>query len=729
MLAGIQQSLNSSGTGLGENLYRELLLPIGLADLTGQITAPGPEISQVLSWSVGQGSERRLEPLTRLVQLGGVRIPPGNFTYRSAPYRPGKLYPEKAELAPNFSGLRQGLSDLAKLGISEPGALLANLLMLLLREAWSLPSGVPGVPLYDYLRTAAAIAGALGEQGAQPFLLVVGDMGGIQSHIYRVQEAETGVGGIAKRLRARSLEVALAAEAWAFAILESLDLPYSQRLMSAGGKFYLLLPNNEDCRQALEASRRDWEEWSLRQGATLIPYLAYQAFDPDQFRRFDQLMDDIHRELAMAKLRPLASTVGKFKHLDELYPSSFQGRSLVPCAACGIRPAALGQGLAVCAECQRDADVGGQLPRAKNLGIVPGSGDYRFPGLNLALQPGSYTMRLSPDLAPDQTAWEFRPLLGYLPTVAAGMAALGAEARGYGEWAAQKGLADQGFDAEPRRPLGFSELAALSTGAPYLGVLRMDADRMGEVFSSGFGTGGTVASRVATLSRMVDTFFAVEVPNLLQHPGEYAARLKWPASGPASAEQRQHGFPLIYAVYAGGDDLFLIGPWNYLLLAALDIAQLWQEYTQNPGLTLSGGFVLAQPHEPVPRLAEMAGEAEERAKKANKADPARRGHLDCFGQPVAWDELGALLDWAVKLNSDVAGGRVSHQLAYSWLGLYRQYRRESDPARAMRYKPLLAYRLRKEEYARSNYQGLLDHQNSLWRHVPVWVQWGLYLGR
>jgi CRISPR-associated protein Csm1 len=125
----------------------------------------------------------------------------------------------------------------------------------------------------------------------------------------------------------------------------------------------------------------------------------------------------------------------------------------------------------------------------------------------------------------------------------------------------------------------------------------------------------------------------------------------------------------------------------------------------------------------------MAGEAEERAKKANKSDPARRGHLDCFGQPVAWDELGALVDWAVKLNSDIAEGRVSHQLAYSWLGLYRQYRRESDPARAMRYKPLLAYRLRKEEYARSKYQGLLDHQNSLWRHVPVWVQWGLYLGR
>lgn len=51
----------------------------------------------------------------------------------------------------------------------------------------------------------------------------------------------------------------------------------------------------------------------------------------------------------------------------------------------------------------------------------------------------------------------------------------------------------------------------------------------------------------------------------------------------------------------------------------------------------------------------------------------------------------------------------------------------------MRYKPLLAYALRRvrerDEGAWRRYLGLLDHQDPAREYLPVWVQWGLYLFR
>lgn len=144
--------------------------------------------------------------------------------------------------------------------------------------AWCLPSDTqevfPEVSLFDDLRTTSAIAsclylyhlskGSLNEKAVkgsndERFLLVAGDMSGIQNYIFDI--ATTGIGGIARRLRARSLYVQLCSEVASHLVLRKLGLNIPiHTLMNSGGHFYLLLPNVDEVSNAIQESQREIDE-------------------------------------------------------------------------------------------------------------------------------------------------------------------------------------------------------------------------------------------------------------------------------------------------------------------------------------------------------------------------------------------------------------------------------------------------------------------------------------
>lgn len=646
------------------------------------------------------------------------------------------------------------VSKLKKLAPT-PDVLLANLGMIFLEALWGVPadtSNIQGISLYDHLRLSAAFAAALfayhQEQGlsveavrdeTQPkFLLVGGDMSGIQSHIYRIKNAQ-GQGGIAKRLRARSLEVSLAAEAMALGLLERLWLPPVQRIMSAGGKFYALLPNTAAAETALQAHREAWEAWALEQGAGLLPVLSDVAFSPNELKEagFDNVFQKLGIRMAETKLRPLSSQIS-------LFPEPFQhrqGQSRRPCAVCGVRPAASDEPGAACTECSRDREVGTRLPRTRSITATasPQHPYYRFPELSFDFGHKGYILRSDADFSPAGTPWELRPLLGHLPTVGDAMEQLGhASLDDFRAWMEASSLGSE--DDTPLhkdRPLTYGELAHLSEGASYLGALMLDADRMGETFTRGFEHLSKPMSpgRIATLSRAIETFFTLEVGGLIQDATRYREHLGFSESEARSKSQR---YRLIYTVYSGGDDLFLVGPWDVLLDFALDLNNLYRRYTTHPSLTLSGGFALLRPTTPVPMIYESAHRAEAAAKERGKdpESPTRgQGHLALFGQAVSWPALQELAPWARWLSGELRAGRFPSALAYRLLKLHRRFENERDEARRMFYKPQLAYLLRNysdnekfPEY-RERLGMLLDHTRPEWAHLPVWVEWGLYGAR
>lgn len=633
--------------------------------------------------------------------------------------------------------LNERLAELARLPLN-PEALLSNLLGLFQELLWNVPSdtqGEPDVSLFDHLRLTGAIAAslwafhggsptveALKDERPEKFLLVIGDLGGIQNHIYRIQAAQTGTGGIAKRLRARSLEVSLAAEAMGLELLQRTGFTPLQRIMSAGGKFYLLLPNTQRAQEALGEVRQRWEEWALGQGATLLPFLAAHPFAPAGFRGFSQVLKEAHQKLAAAKLRPLSS------QLSTPYLNS--GASLRPCAACGARPAKSAND-ELCHGCERDEHTGRLIPRRQEIGFFVQDAPkpyYRFPGLTAALSFSSrYTLRTRPDFTPAAHPWEVRLLAGHVPTLADALRqGRWRDLNEYQAWAREQGLWKE-EEREIDDPLTLAELAEFSTGAKYLGALMLDADRMGEAFATGFrdesGQDHSSPSRIASLSRTLELFFAGEVLELIRNPKTYQQRLGWSES---EAREKAQRYPLIYSVYAGGDDLFLLGPWDALLEFALDLEALYRQFTQHPALTLSGGFALVNPSLPIPLLAEAVQEAERAAKNAG------RNRLHLFGQSVPWSEMGQLVRWTQDFCRHLqAEGKasLSSALAYRLLRLWRGHQ-DGDEARRMRYKPLLAYAMReRSEEIRQHYLQLTNHTQAAWQHLPVWVQWGLYLKR
>ncbi|MDT7910216.1 type III-A CRISPR-associated protein Cas10/Csm1 [Thermus sp.] len=657
---------------------------------------------------------------------------------------PGALYPEasvpmgKATYGRLVERLEARLSEMARLSLTKE-ALLLNL-ALAFQEVLSLvpadTQSEPDVSLYDHLRLTAAIAHALWlyhdgqpsveelRRDGKKFLLVVGDLGGIQGHIYRISGAETGVGGIAKRLRARSLEVSLAAETMALGILRSLGLTPLNRILGAGGKFYLLLPNTEEARKVLEEAREAWGRWALRRGGSLVPNLASLAFEGAEFRDFAGVLKALHKELALAKLKPFPF----LKKTEET-----RGEALRPCAACGLRPALKDEPGSLCPDCERERKVGGLLPKSDRVGFFPEEAPrpfFAFPSLKVALEENPkavHVFRAELDFRPSAAPTEAKPLLGHLPRVAHALKAQGVSLADYTAWAREEGLLEEEEGGEDR-VLTFGELAALSQGAPYLGALMLDADRMGEAFATGFQREErdlATPSRLAALSRTLEVFFATEVLELIRNPALYAGRLGWDA---LEAKGKGERYPLIYSVYSGGDDLFLLGPWDVLLDFALDLERLYALFTGHEALTLSGGFVLAGPSLPIPELSRLLTRAEKAAKEAG------RGRLFLFGQAVPWAHLRNLRQEVEALRSDLRAERVSRAQVYRWLALWRRFwGQDMNEGERMRYKPLLAYALRRvrerDERAWERYMGLLDHQGPAWRYLPVWVQWGLYLER
>lgn len=177
----------------------------------------------------------------------------------------------------------------------------------------------------------------------------------------------------------------------------------------------------------------------------------------------------------------------------------------------------------------------------------------------------------------------------------------------------------------------FDDLAKSSAGIDRIGVLRADVDNMGTAFVSGFIRGNPAEadaatdaatttyvasacadkyryltlSRTAALSRSLSIFFKYYLNDLLAN-GEYS-RLAPP------------GRRNIVVVYSGGDDLFMVGAWNEVLCAALDIRRAFARYTGNT-LTMSAGFALFEPGYPITRMAAETAELEEAAKKHRYPD-------------------------------------------------------------------------------------------------------------
>ena len=130
------------------------------------------------------------------------------------------------------------------------------LLMFLEQNAAFIPAGSgvnSDISLFDHLKTTCAIASCMYKSSKEElekpekYLLVGGDVSGIQDFIYRISSK-----GALRLLRGRSFYLEMFCEDIVHEIVERLDLLKANILYSRGGNFYILAPNTQETKDILK---------------------------------------------------------------------------------------------------------------------------------------------------------------------------------------------------------------------------------------------------------------------------------------------------------------------------------------------------------------------------------------------------------------------------------------------------------------------------------------------
>ncbi|MBW1953421.1 MAG: type III-A CRISPR-associated protein Cas10/Csm1 [Deltaproteobacteria bacterium] len=489
----------------------------------------------------------------------------------------------------------------------------------------------PDISLFDHSKTAAALAVCLyayhrekhaadwpqrvlkeeiagpatWEPGAEaPFLLVGGDISGVQKFIYTIASAKA-----LKSLKGRSFFLELLAEHVVSFLLESLELTRCNVLFIGGGHFYLLAPNLDKVRHTLGTVSEAVNDylWKTANGQLQI-FTEAAPMNKAQLAQTSQVWGELSGRLEEAKRRRWET------HLEELLadPASPHPDCLTDkCTVCGREdlPLHREEDMALCGPCLDQLRLGDYLQRALREGRHPALAVWHDRPEEhawvLPVETGSYRRYYLPvkdlrhlrgklDGALHLNTWEMAEftLPGSRPLLSA--------TYHYREFADLESLVNEGF------------------GMGMAAVLRMDVDHLGKIFSHSLAAERDTLARKTSLSRQLSLFFKFHLDGILK--GAENGYETLPRHNLAGRPLRER---CLSVVYSGGDDLFLLGHWLDVLEAGLDIQQAFARFTCNPYITLSAGQALAPPHAPIYRLARLAGELESLAKKAGGMEKSR----------------------------------------------------------------------------------------------------------
>ena len=435
------------------------------------------------------------------------------------------------------------------------------------------------------------------------YLLVSGDISGIQDFIYTIPSK-----GALKTLRGRSLYIDLLLEEFIDEYLEQIGLSRANVLYSGGGHFYILAPNIEDTKKAIDKLQAKMNRW-LMENIGINLYLAIgmaecsannlmkseaqgnlfatvnKKLKDDKTIRYSKDEDFLEHIFNVEKENDTAKKECNICHnlVDKLW--KYNSDEEIACEFC-LNLYKLGQDILtqdlVFVISEEKIDGGIKIfGKDKDLYMYAVNIEDidMFKGKILRIY--SKNNLLENDLA----------------------------IRLY--------LADYSAKNENDEVMTFDDLAKSSCkidkGIKRLGVLRLDVDDLGIAFSSGFVNDKdkiednlryATLSRYANLSKDISMFFKVAINKICA--GDLTGCVDFEEKafnifGIAKAQKRK-----VNIIYAGGDDLFLVGAWDEVLEVAIDINRAFKQFT-NGKLTLSAGMAMFSPTYPISKMAEIAG--------------------------------------------------------------------------------------------------------------------------
>jgi CRISPR-associated protein Csm1 len=519
---------------------------------------------------------------------------------------------------------------------------LYNLDAVLERWTTYIPSATyktePDVSLYDHSRVTAALAvcaykyhlsnsslnkeAILDNVADSKFLLVFGDVQGIQKYIFNIEDTKNS----SKLLRARSYQIEALCRSVATTILSECGVIPQCELMNGGGNFLLVLPNTPETKKILNQYEQDINAYLMREYLGVLALaLSWNvevcASDLAQ-NQTKELLNRIQKENYRTKLRKFHSTLEKMESpVINYYYDKVSGREI--CDLCGYRPVETDQGEIIeatnekraCAHCSELIDKAGRLTSSnwmvlKNFHPSSESKAYAdfcfFPSSeatqkNICFAVNSYN-------GIDGTFNAMYPQPYSIPRDRNGA------------------------------PLTFEEIAKKAQGTHKLAMFKADVDNLGKIFKDGLGEGKSI-SKIASLSRQIHYFFSVELNKFIKEKYE----------------------DTIYTVFSGGDDICVIGPWDKIFDFANDIHAEFNRFVHgNPSVTISAGIALANSSTPVPYIAAEA-ESQLEESKNQKRNPNKNA-ITVFNVSVSWDDFDTLLKKGKEFSQDIQDGRIPTSL-------------------------------------------------------------------
>lgn len=523
-----------------------------------------------------------------------------------------------------------------------------SLLTLILEKFGSFISyGEENVALVDIAKTTAAVAAAIvntKDPKTAQLSIVAGDLSGIQNFIYTISSD-----GALKSLRARSFYLELVTEEVVAQLLTHLKLPRTNVIYAGGGNIYILAPGSEEIEKTVKQVRLQFNQW-LREKFQGKIYLALDSSEEFPVAdignaEFSKHWSEATKKLAAYKARKFGDRIEDIVALTEPYYAH------TPCKVChrddeeNLQPLNEEPGAAMaCSTCRTMFGLGGKLFRVdaivrsqpqKVIGKQEDEEDKlwfqldaidKLKKIDVCYQLFSYWKQVDSNADNvllvndwDLEHYKFRSFRNCVPIL------LG----NYGK-----------KPKDDNRFMRAEEMADISQGIKRVGYLRMDVDRLGQIFAKGLGGKQTLA-RLAGLSRQMSYFFKVYLNSLAANRGDNipenikqlpnsSKSLSNHSTNKISSEKKGRN---ILFIYAGGDDLFVSGAWNEIVDFSFDIYQCFRAYTgHHPDITLSAGVSIAEPKFPLYQAAGESGEAEGKAKNNG------RDSLGLFKQVFKWDE-------------------------------------------------------------------------------------------
>lgn len=543
-----------------------------------------------------------------------------------------------------------------------------QLFYLLKRYGWHFPMGSATGSLFERQKSLAAFATCLAQanHAEYPFILLCGDLSGIQRFIYDIYSSRA-----AMSMKGRSFYLHLLVDAILQQFIEETNTTIANVIYSSGGKFFLLLPNHPDVEAKISAlekriNQKLFDEYKDNLHVC-IGYAQFNIF-PDQNYEIRTQQDFIPKVVGLGDLWKQVSELTaktkscKFKsalktNFQSLFTDApidtYNLNTTTTCAVTGLSVLKRNQNVINPEDSKTDwvyvsdaviqqVKLGKALRKAHYLNV------FKTPqkdGFNI-LQLGVY-YSLTAHKA--QEAW-----ISYRinPTKVEGV-----------EPFLFYGGNEQVMDAQNVEKYATHEaIAASDEGKSFnkLGVLRMDVDGLGDLFTKKMNEHDELKHFIgfSTVSSMLEWFFAGYLNTLRT---EFKDKLN--------------------ILYAGGDDVFVIGRWRETLEFANRVREEFRAFVGNHDkLSLSAGLVFVNPKFPITKAAILAGEALDEAKKYPKtADSKRKNAIHLLNETLFWEtgenEFEFVYQLAQHFAEQLESNQITKGILYKFFS-YQTYQRQ-----------------------------------------------------